>query len=115
MYERYRTRWWTKWTLDEDISFNTRLVWEFRTWQDPKTKTQYANPRTEQAHVTSFNADEALFDWFNVNIRNIGGMPLTATVGRQDIIFGVGWLVLDASPLDGSRTIGTVRCGPVHL
>jgi hypothetical protein len=46
-----------------------------------------------------------LFDWFNVNIRNIGGMPLTATVGRQDIIFGVGWLVLDGTPLDGSRTI----------
>lgn len=56
--------------------------------------------------MTSFNPDEALFDWFNVNVRNLGGLPLTATVGRQDIIFGVGWLVLDASPLDGSRTIG---------
>ena len=32
-------------------------------------------------------------------------MPLTATVGRQDIIMGVGWLVLDGTPLDGSRTI----------
>ena len=50
--------------------------------------------------------DEALFDWFNVNIRNVGGLPLTATIGRQDMIFGVGWLVLDASPLDGSRTVG---------
>jgi len=56
--------------------------------------------------VTEFNPDEALFDWFNLNLRNIGDMPLTATIGRQDIIFGVGWLVLDATPLDGSRTIG---------
>ena len=54
--------------------------------------------------MTSFNPDEALFDWFNVNMRNLGGLPLTATIGRQDMIFGVGWLVLDASPLDGSRT-----------
>ena len=108
MYERYRTRWSTKWALDENVSFNTRLVWEFRTWQDPETKTQFVNPPGggENPHVTNWNADEALFDWFNVNVRNLGGLPLTATVGRQDIIFGVGWLVLDASPLDGSRTIG---------
>ncbi len=106
-YERYRTRWWTKWSLNEDISFNTRLVWEFRTWQRPETKTRFINPPgSENPHVTSFNPDEALFDWFNVNWRNIGGLPLTATIGRQDMIFGVGWLVLDASPLDGSRTIG---------
>jgi hypothetical protein len=108
MYERYRTRWWTKWTLSDDISFNTRLVWEFRTWQDPEKRPQFVNPRGGGVNpsVTHFNPDEALFDWFNVNIRNLGGLPLTATVGRQDIIFGVGWLVLDASPLDGSRTIG---------
>ena len=108
MYERYRMRWSTKWTLSDDISFNTRLVWEFRTWQDPENKRQFVNPPGggENPFVTSWNADEALFDWFNVNIRNLGGLPLTATIGRQDIIFGVGWLVLDASPLDGSRTIG---------
>ncbi len=35
----------------------------------------------------------------------MGGMPLTATVGRQDIIEGVGWLVMDGTPLDGSRTV----------
>jgi hypothetical protein len=108
MFQRYRTRWWTKWTLNEDISFNTRLVWEFRTWEDPETKRQYVNPRgSENPFVTSFNADEALLDWFNVVWRNIGDIPLTATIGRQDMIFGVGWLVLDGSPLDGSRTIGT--------
>ena len=109
MYERYRTRWWTKWALSDDISFNTRLVWEFRTYQYPKGKLEWVNPRLGAAGnppLTYFNADEALFDWFNVNIKNLGGLPLTATIGRQDIIQGVGWLVLDASPLDGSRTIG---------
>jgi hypothetical protein len=107
MFQRYRTRWWTKWTLSEDVSFNSRLVWEFRTWEQPETKLQYVNPRgPTNPPVTVFNIDEALFDWFNVNIKNLAGLPLTATLGRQDMIFGVGWLVLDASPLDGSRTIG---------
>jgi len=110
MYERYRTRWSTKWTLDENVSFNTRLVWEWRTWQAPETKSWYINPPDgpggRNPHVTNFNPDEALFDWFNVNLKNLGGLPLTATIGRQDMAFGVGWLVLDASPLDGSRTVG---------
>ena len=54
-YERYRTRWWTKWVLGEDVSVNTRLTWEFRTWDEPRSQD------------VNFNADEALFDWFNVN------------------------------------------------
>jgi hypothetical protein len=107
LYERWRTRWWTNWVLGDDITFNTRLVWESRTWQYPETKLQYVNARDHNNEsVTEYNPDEALFDWMSVTVRNIGGLPLTATVGRQDMIFGVGWLVLDASPLDGSRTIG---------
>ncbi len=92
-YQRYRTRWWTKWMLGDDVSFNTRLTWEFRTWDEPPRKPQ------------DVDFDEALFDWLNIRVENVGGMPLTATVGRQDVILGVGWLVLDGTPLDGSRTI----------
>jgi hypothetical protein len=92
-FQRYRTRWSTKWILGDDVSFNTRLTWEFRTWDDP--------PRQPQ----DVDFDEAIFDWFNVRLQNVGGLPLTATIGRQDVILGVGWLVLDGTPLDGSRTI----------
>lgn len=104
-YERYRTRWWTKWVLGDDISFNTRLVWEFRTFDQPHAQTIAATNSFEK-YDRNMVWDEALFDWFNINIRNIGGMPLAATIGRQDMMFGVGWLVMDATPLDGSRTIG---------
>ena len=92
-YQRYRSRWSTKWILGEDVDFNTRLTWEFRTWDDPPRKPQ------------DVDLDEALFDHFNVVWRNMFGMPLTGTMGRQDVILGVGWLVLDGTPLDGSRTI----------
>ncbi len=92
-FQRYRTRWWTKWILGEDVDFNTRLTWEFRTWDDPPRKPQ------------DVDFDEALFDRLNVVWRNMFGMPMTGTIGRQDVILGVGWLVLDGTPLDGSRTI----------
>ncbi len=92
-YQRYRTRWSTKWILGEDIDLNTRLAWEFRTWDEPPSEDR------------NTNFDEALFDRMNLTLRNMFGMPLAGTFGRQDIILGVGWLVLDGTPLDGSRTI----------
>ena len=93
-FQRYRTRWWTKWMLSDDVDFNTRMIWEFRTWDEPPSKPQ------------STDFDEVLFDNFNFKLRNLFDMPLTATIGRQDMLmaFGVGWLVMDATPLDGSRT-----------
>ncbi len=92
-YQRYRSRWSTKWMFGDDLDFNTRMAWEFRTWDDPPRKPQ----------DTDF--DEILFDHFNLVWRDAFDMPLTATVGRQDVILGTGWLVLDGTPLDGSRTI----------
>lgn len=103
-YERYRTRWWTKSALSEDVSINTRLTWEFRTYDEPHAQAIAATDEF-QKYDRNMVWDEALFDWLNVNIKNVGGMPLTATLGRQDIIEGVGWLVMDGTPLDGSRTV----------
>jgi len=94
-YQRYRSRWWTKWMLSDDVDINTRMVWEFRTWDEPYRKPQH----------TDF--DEILFDRLNVTMRNMFDQPLTGVIGRQDLILGVGWLVLDGTPLDGSRTIFT--------
>lgn len=97
-FTRYRMRWWQKLKLSEDIDFNTRLVWEFRHWDEgPKGAGQ---PRDQKVDF-----DEILFDRFNLTVRNLFGLPLTGVFGRQDIILGKGWLVLDGTPLDGSRTI----------
>jgi len=92
-FQRYRTRWWTKWLLGDDVDFNTRLIWEFRTWDEPSTKPQH----------TDF--DELLFDKLNFTVRNTFDLPLTSVIGRQEILDINPWLVFDATPLDGSRTI----------
>ncbi len=97
-WQRYRTRWSTKWALSEDVDFNTRLVWEF--WGHCSPDDSF-NPFFKE----DYEFDEATWDHMNVQIRNAFDMPLTLTVGRQDIILGTGWLVLDGTPADGSRTI----------
>jgi hypothetical protein len=98
-WQRYRTRWSTKWALSEDVDFNTRLTWEF--WGHCAPDESF-NPFFNEK---SYDFDEAIFDHMNIQFRNAFDMPLTLTVGRQDIILGTGWLVLDGTPADGSRTI----------
>lgn len=101
-WQRYRTRWSAKVKLSEDIDFNTRLVWEF--WGHCKPEQGFA-PFDPFFANQNYDYDEAIFDHFNVQIRNAFDMPLTLTIGRQDIILGTGWLILEGTPGDGSRTI----------
>ena len=90
---RYRTRLSAKFELDPDVDLNTRLTWEWFSWSDPPSRE----------HSVDF--DEMIFDRMNLTMRNVFDLPLTVVVGRQDIILGNGWLVLDGNPADGSRTI----------
>jgi hypothetical protein len=98
-WQRYRTRWSTMWTLAPDVTFNTRLVWEFWTITSPE---RHGN-KSLSAQDTDFR--EMVFDWMNIKWKNAFDAPMTLTIGRQDIILGTGWLVLDGTPADGSRTI----------
>lgn len=98
-WQRYRTRWSTKVALTDDVTFNTRLTWEF--WGHAAPDRSF-NPFFAEK---SYDFDEAIFDTMNIQFRDAFDLPLTLTVGRQDIILGTGWLVLDGTPADGSRTI----------
>jgi hypothetical protein len=91
-FERYRSRWWTTSKLDEDTTINTRVTWEFRTYDTPPEKSQ------------STDFDEIIIDNLNFKQKNFLGLPTTATLGRQDMVLGQGWLVADGTPFDGSRT-----------
>ena len=93
-WERYRTRLWDKFKLDEDTSINTRFTWEFRQWNDPA----FLRQRTD--------LDEIIMDNFNLTMKHFLGLPTTAVIGRQDITLGQGWLVAEGTPapLEGSRT-----------
>lgn len=97
-FNRFRSRLWGNFRPAENIEVNTRLVWEWRIWCNSNDGAPLSNP-------SSIEWDEAIFDQLNVKFKNLFDAPMDIQVGRQDIIFGNGWLVLDGTPLDGSRTI----------
>lgn len=49
--------------------------------------------------------DEVILDNAYLKFKGFQDIPLSLTAGRQDLIYGEGFLILDGTPLDGSRTI----------
>jgi len=100
-FQRYRARF--GWTIKpcEDLDFNFRLVYEPRHFCQPSRQLRARN----EYYINEWCYSEAIFDRMNVTWREPGGLPLRAVIGRQDIILGGGWLVLDGTPVDDSRTI----------
>jgi hypothetical protein len=98
-FQRDRTRVWATITPVQDFDINARLTWEFYNFCRPQG---VAGTSLEDRRDTDFS--EAIFDNLNVKWNNAFGLPSTLTAGRQDIMLGDGWLVMDGTPLDGSRT-----------
>jgi hypothetical protein len=88
-FQRYRTRLWGDYQVNEDLKFRGRLVNEFRTQQEGNNSY---NPLDEIV------IDNLYFDW-----KATDNWAIRA--GRQDLIYGTGKLILDGTPKDGSRTI----------
>jgi hypothetical protein len=91
-WTRYRGRLWSSISPVDDVEFNIRLVTEPRLFCKPDTMEE------------QLIRHEAIFDRFNVLWKRPFGMPLELRVGRQDIKLGDGWLVIEGTPRDGSRT-----------
>ncbi|MGQ9659736.1 MAG: alginate export family protein [Thermochromatium sp.] len=98
-FQRYRGRLWGSCTLGDQLEAGARLMWEGRHYQDP------ARPQWPVPGFKTWYGGGVLFDQLTVGAKRIGGTPLSLKLGRQDIVLGNGWLVLDGTPLDGSRTL----------
>ena len=97
--QRYRARLWGQITPIDGFEANARLMWEGRHYNKPDADAW------PFAGFETWYDGALLFDTLNLNFKRIGGSPLSLKVGRQDVIFGNGWLILDGTPLDGSRTL----------
>lgn len=87
---RFRPRIWAKFLPSENIEIYTRLTDEFREYYDPDV---------------DFEINEVVIDNLYIQLKNLMDDHLTLKLGRQDIILGDGFIILDGSPFDGSRTI----------
>jgi hypothetical protein len=94
-YLRLRTSIIGQWLPNKKWEVNLRLTNENRYYLAPKS-----DPKLKK----NYGINEVFFDQLNVKWKNPGDLPLTLTIGRQDIMLGEGFLIFDGGPLDGSRS-----------
>lgn len=97
-YFRFRTRVWMNLKPTDGVSLNTRLAIESREWLNQAGYTL-------KKGRTGWDWSEGVIDNLNVAWRAPLGLPATLTIGRQDLMLGEGWLVLEGTPNDGSSTV----------
>jgi hypothetical protein len=94
-YLRLRTSVGGQWRPDKTWEVNLRLTNENRTYLAPKS-----DPKLKK----NYDFNEVFVDLLNVKWKNPGRLPLTVTLGRQELMLGEGFLIFDGGPLDGSRS-----------
>lgn len=97
-YFRFRTRVWAEFDPIQQVTLKARLANEFRIWDHPDSdnvpnRSSYDYP------------DEWVFDNLYVDVKDLFGKKLDLRIGRQELIYGTGMLILEGTPKDGSRTI----------
>ena len=90
-FTRHRSCLMGQWTPRGDLELTLKLTNEFRYYFAPEDR--------------EFTLNEIFVDFLYVKWRNDKTLPGVLTVGRQNIILGEGFLVMDGHPLDGSRGI----------
>lgn len=92
---RLRTSIWGQVTVDKDFSAYLKLTNEAR----------YYISSFSPANDT-FEQDEIVIDNLYLDFKNLFKLPVDLRIGRQDFLFnyGEGFLIMDGTPGDGSRT-----------
>lgn len=90
-FTRHRTSFMAQWYPVEKLEIAAKLTNEFRYYFKPDNR--------------DFNLDEIFIDNLYLKWKNPFNIKGSLTLGRQNIILGEGFLVMDGSPLVGSRCI----------
>ncbi len=92
---RLKSSVWDKVDLDKQYGLFVKITNEARYFMTSNTAAQ-----------VGLVGDEFLFDNLYAYAKKPAGLPVDLTIGRQDFLgtFGEGFLIMDGTPLDGSRT-----------
>lgn len=90
-YARNRINVMAQWYPDPSVELAAMVSNEFRNYFSPSTN--------------SFHMNEVYFDQLYVKVKTAGLADGELTLGRQNITLGEGFLVMEGTPLDGSRSI----------
>jgi len=103
---RFKTSLWGQWDYDKDFSLYAKLTDEFKAYTE-FLGTSPANPdKSSTKKGYYFDINEVVFDNLYMDIRNFLDLPVNLRLGRQDFLgaYGEGFLIMDGTPQDGSRT-----------
>ena len=97
-YFRIKYSLWGDVQFNEDVRLFTKLTDEFRAYTYRYMSTTKKGQR--------FDINETVFDNLYLDITNFAGLPVDLRIGRQDFLmtYGEGFLIMDGTPYDGSRT-----------
>lgn len=93
-YVRVRSQLWGSWEHSCGWKVFAQINNEHRHWF--KSTRGYENE--------DFEIDELVIENLYFSADRIAGSPISVTLGRQNISYGEGFLMMDGGPLDGSRT-----------
>lgn len=102
---RLRTQLWAKADFTQQFGVYARLANEMKYFAGPFTAYKAGNDGTDPDR---YDPDELIVDNLYLDAKNIFGLPIDLRIGRQDFLgpetYGEGFLLLDGTPADGSRT-----------
>lgn len=90
---RFRTRLWAELEATEQTTVFGRAVNEFRHYKSDNASNDWNAP------------DELIIDQLYLDFSGVLGGNWDIRIGRQDLIYGTGKVILDGTPKDDSRTI----------
>lgn len=92
---RVRPRAWAQYSITDNMNLRAQITNEFRI---------YRSPSDDYDNAWEF-PDEWFIDNLYLDVKGLAGGDLDLRIGRQNMIYGTGKLILDGTPGDGSRTI----------
>ena len=110
-YFRFRTRVWTEADAGQNVTFRLRAVNEVRDWLYPDMSSKAQRSKWVWP-------DEVVLDTAYADLHGLLDNTVDLRVGRQDLIYGTGKVILEGTPGDGSRTIyfnaakATIKAAP---
>ncbi len=97
-WQRYRTRAWAIVTPIENVDLEVGMAWEWYNFCRPKGHGGTYDD------IRDTSLDEAIIEKLNVKWSKAFGLPMTIQVGRQFPVGVNDWLLIEGTPLDGTRT-----------
>jgi hypothetical protein len=94
-FYRFRTTAWGQYDFSSKLSVRVQINNEFRHYTD----TRVSDTGRENT------GDEIIFEHLFLKYTTAGQNPVTVTLGRQNLMYGEGFILLEGNPWDGSRTI----------